>query len=90
MSTETDCWVSPALPVEQPASLPVLFMGNAPAAHNLKVHLSSKVFCRYHKLQTGKHLLLQGFFGEKTQPRPRYLCAMAWHFWFIDLPGEQG
>jgi hypothetical protein len=65
-------------------------MGNAPAAHNLKVPFSSKVFCRYHKLKAGKYLLWQGFSGEKTRPRPRYLCAMAWHFWFIDLPGEQG
>jgi hypothetical protein len=33
---------------------------------------------------------LQGFSGEQNQPLRRYLCAMAWHFWFIDLPGEQG
>src|SRR5205823_3807438 len=33
---------------------------------------------------------LAGFFRRKNPARRRYLCAMAWHFWFIDLPGEQG
>jgi hypothetical protein len=49
-------------------------MGNAPAAYNLKVPFSSKVFCRYHKLKARKHLLWQGFSGEKTRPTPLPLC----------------
>jgi hypothetical protein len=50
-------------------------MGNAPAAHNLKVPFSSKVFYRYHKLKAGKHLLLQGFFRSKNPAAaPLPLC----------------
>src|SRR5438067_9016461 len=64
-------------------------MGNAPAAHNLNVPFSSKVFCRYHKLKAGKHLLLQGFFRRKNPARRRYLCAMAWHFCSLTFRGNK-
>jgi hypothetical protein len=90
MSTETDCWVGPALQLGDGRPRPLYFVGNAPAAHTRKFTLVRKSFCRYHKLKAGKHLLLQGFSGEQNQPLRRYLCAMAWHFWFIDLPGEEG